>query len=542
MNYFRCPKVLAAICIILCLLCIKPLHGALSTENEPNASLPTLFIAGDSTASTGPDSGWGSHLQKFFDPQKLTVVKRARGGRSSRTFITEGLWDSLLQSLKPGDTVILQFGHNDASPINDNSRARGSIPSLGEETESIINQVTGKDEVVHTFGWYMRKMIDETKAKGATPIVLSMTARNYWKDGKIERQNKFCDMAKALAKETGVDFVDVREMIADQYEMLGPIRVQELFPKDKTHTGPDGAFINAAIVVSGLRTINSPISGMLSEEGTRAMPYNPPMMIEQVKTWMTSAWMPAAQPVSNPNLPTFYAIGDSTVRTGSKGDGANGQWGWGAPLADFFDRTRLNVENHAMGGTSSRTFRTSGLWQPVCAKLKPGDFVIMQFGHNDSSPVNDKQRARGTLKGNGDETEEIENLLTGKHEVVHSYGWYIRQTIQEAKAKGATVIVCSPIPRNRWTDSKVNRAADDYAFWASQAANAGGGLFLDLNASICDRYDSVGRQRVTALYFDQGQITHTNSLGAQINAGCVVDGIKTLKDCRLADYLKAAKR
>jgi rhamnogalacturonan acetylesterase len=112
--------------------------------------------------------------------QNLIVDNRARVERSSRTFITQGLWDRLLTDLKQGDYVIIQFGHNDAGVINDDRRARGCIPALGDETKEIDNKVTGKHEVVHTFGWYMRKMINETKDKGATPIVLSMTARNVW--------------------------------------------------------------------------------------------------------------------------------------------------------------------------------------------------------------------------------------------------------------------------------------------------------------------------------------------------------------------------
>jgi rhamnogalacturonan acetylesterase len=81
--------------------------------------------------------------------------------------------------------------------------------------------------------------------------------------------------------------------------------------------------------------------------------------------------------------PTFYLIGDSTVKNG-KGKGDGGLWGWGNYIAAYFDTTKIAVENDALGGTSSRTFQTMGLWDKVLAKVKPGDFVIMQFGHNDS--------------------------------------------------------------------------------------------------------------------------------------------------------------
>src|SRR5581483_10165911 len=114
----------------------------------------------------------------------------------------------------------------------------------------------------------------------------------------------------------------------------------------------------------------------------------------------------------DPRLPTLWIIGDSTVRNGQD-TGNNGQWGWGNPIASYFDTTEINVQNWALGGTSSRTFISIGRWDKVLSQIKPGDFLIMQFGHNDSSPINDNSRARGTLKGNGDETQEIDNMLTG---------------------------------------------------------------------------------------------------------------------------------
>ena len=178
--------------------------------------------------------------------------------------------------------MFIQFGHNDAGAINDDSRARGSIPALGEETQEIDNQLTGKHEVVHTFGWYMQKMISETREKGAIPVVLSMTARNVWPDGHIERENTFCTLARQIADQEQVSFIDLRNMIADQYALLGPIRVRELFPKDHTHNNPQGANINAAMVVSALKASNSPLTAGLSELGQSVTPYGFNVFVEQV--------------------------------------------------------------------------------------------------------------------------------------------------------------------------------------------------------------------------------------------------------------------
>ena len=148
--------------------------------------------------------------------------------------------------------------------------------------------------------------------------------------------------------------------------------------------------------------------------------------------------------------PTFYLIGDSTVKNGQddgQRKGPQGQWGWGHYIHEYFDSTKINVENDALGGTSSRSFYTkANLWGKVIGKIKAGDYLIMQFGTNDSSPVNDSTRARGTFKGNSDTSQAIVNMLTKQNEVVHSYGWYIRQFVSQAKAKGATVIVSRLYP------------------------------------------------------------------------------------------------
>ena len=534
-------------CFLWCLMgfLFSSLVDVSALPNKPSITSDNnrtkLFVAGNSTAKNGDANGWGSHLQKYFNSEKLEVINKAKAGRSSRTFITEGLWEDIHSELRPGDYVLIQFGHNDAGLINDSLRARGSMPSLGDEVIEIDNLQTDKHEVVHTFGWYMRKMINETKEKEAIPIVLSMTTRNVWPDGKIERENTFCSLAKEIAIGTQVTFIDFRNMAADQYELLGPVRVRELHPIDHTHTNPQGAFLNAAIIVSGLKAIKNPLTQMLSDLGQSVNAYGPNVMVDQVKQWLTSTWMPEVQPESDSLKPTLYAIGNSTVRTGTLGNGANGQWGWGAPIADFFDRTRLNVENKAWGGTSSRTFRSLGFWDKVYPRLKAGDYVIMQFGHNDSSPINDDRRARGTINGNGEETEEIDNMLTGKHEIVHSYGWYIRQYIQEIKAKGATPIVCSLIPRNRWTDHEINRSTEGYALWAKQAAEQEGAIFIPLNKLICNHYDTIGQERVTSLYFDGDETTHTNAMGARVNAKILSEAIKSAEGLDLKEYLKVVE-
>src|SRR6266446_6682121 len=241
-------------------------------EQRPiNSHLMILFVVGDSTANNNANGaqGWGDPFIDYFDAEKINVLTRARGGRSSRTFITEGLWDKVLSEMKKGDFVLIQFGHNDAGAINDATRARGSLPGLGEETQEIDNLLTKKHEVVHTYGWYLRKMIADTKAKGASPIVLSLTVRNIWKEGHVERgPGKFGQWAAEVAKSQQVTFIDVTKLIADRYEELGEEKVKELFATDHTHTSPAGAELNASFVVTGLKMLkDKPLDRYLSAKG-----------------------------------------------------------------------------------------------------------------------------------------------------------------------------------------------------------------------------------------------------------------------------------
>ena len=242
----------------------------------------------------------------------------------------------------------------------------------------------------------------------------------------------------------------------------------------------------------------------------------------------------ARQTKTNATLPTFWIIGDSTVKVGTKG-----QRGWGDELAPFFDPAKVNVVNRAIGGRSSRTFLTDGRWDGILKELRRGDVVIMQFGHNDASPINEEPpvnkstRARGVIRDNSDKTVDIVNILTGKPETVHSYGWYLRHFVTTAREKGATAIICSPIPRKSWSnDGKINRSTDSWTLWAKQAADQAGAQFIDLNEIIARAYERLGQAAVEPLFGDKG--THPSPAGAAFNAKAVVSGLNGLTPNPLA--------
>ena len=190
--------------------------------------------------------------------------------------------------------------------------------------------------------------------------------------------------------------------------------------------------------------------------------------------------------------------------------------------------------NRAIGGRSSRTYITEGHWADTLALMKPGDIVLFQFGHNDSGPLDDTARARGTIPGVGDESREIENPILKRHETVHSYGWYMSQYVTDTLAKGATPIICSPIPRKIWKDGKVVRNGDNYGGWSREVALQKHVAFIDLNAIIARQYDALGEEKVEPLFADPH--THTSRAGAELNAQSVVAGLKALPRDPVAAY------
>jgi rhamnogalacturonan acetylesterase len=261
------------------------------------------------------------------------------------------------------------------------------------------------------------------------------------------------------------------------------------------------------------------------------------MKLKKLKILLLFAALSSFVIIKEQHKPVLYIIGDSTVKNGD-GSGRNGQVGWASVITPYFDTTKINVENDALGGTSSRTFMTRGLWDRVLNKLQPGDYVIMQFGHNDSGALDDTARARGTIKGVGMDSVEIYNPIRKIKEVVYSYGWYMRKYIIDTKAKGAVPLVCSPIPRNNIKNGKVERS--DYATWAKQAADATGAYFIPLQDIIATAYEKMDTTAVNAFF--PADHTHTNKAGAELNALSVVEGLKKIKDCTLNNYLLATKK
>jgi lysophospholipase L1-like esterase len=201
-----------------------------------------------------------------FDENKIQIVNAAKAGRSCRTYLNEGRWDKVYNSLKPGDYVLLQFGHNDISPI-DKPKYRGAI-ATADDTCHVYKMDTGGYEVVYSFGWYLKKFIQDVREKGATPILVSLTPRNEWENGKIERRNdSYGKWYREVVKATGVEFVDLHNLAADYLDKKcgSKAKAEKYYKRDHTHTSLLGAKTNAQCVAKGLRANKSSLANYLKK-------------------------------------------------------------------------------------------------------------------------------------------------------------------------------------------------------------------------------------------------------------------------------------
>ncbi len=255
-----------------------------------------IYLCGDSTGKNedmNPDGmwGWGSQAYTVFDESKCTFINCAKAGRSTRTYLNENRWEQVYQTLRPGDYVLIQYGHNDIGGI-DTEKERGVIATDKDTCHVYKSKASGKYEVVYSFGWYLKKMIQDCKEKGATPIILSFTPRNEWHTGNpdsisrfyavqekpcrqyIERRNDnyIVEWDKNIAEATGVEFIDIHNISANTLdELCGKAKTPEkakakaskYFNHDHTHTSLLGARNNAQSLAKGLKQKNSPLADYL---------------------------------------------------------------------------------------------------------------------------------------------------------------------------------------------------------------------------------------------------------------------------------------
>lgn len=247
----------------------------LSHSFIPKEKITRIYLIGDSTmmdyetyredylTSLYPLTGWGQVFQPLFNRATISsldflihsdsvlVVNHAMGGRSSRTFFEERRWEKVYEELRPGDLVLIQFGHNDAT---EERPLRFVTPEAYKE--------------------YIRMYVSQTRMKGAIPIVITPVSRNFpWKDGQLENlHGAYYTAALEIAGETSALLIDLtkrsmelfaakgEEYVTSHYFMNMKPGEFENYPEgkeDNTHFKTEGAEVVAQLVLEGLQQLRS---------------------------------------------------------------------------------------------------------------------------------------------------------------------------------------------------------------------------------------------------------------------------------------------
>lgn len=221
-----------------------------SVAVEP-ASVPTIFLAGDSTVTDQPSepaASWGQMLPRFFKPE-VAVANHAESGETLKSFLSELRLAKILSQIQPGDYLFIQFGHNDQKQ---------------QWSQTYVEAAT-------TYRAYLRVLIAEARLRQAIPVlVTSVQRRTFDAHGRIENSHgDYPAAVRAVAAEENVPLIDLARASAAFYEALGPTRAPLAFNdggRDATHHNNYGAYELAKCVVQGLRDARLPLAALIADD------------------------------------------------------------------------------------------------------------------------------------------------------------------------------------------------------------------------------------------------------------------------------------
>jgi lysophospholipase L1-like esterase len=211
--------------------------------------------------------------------------------------------------------------------------------------------------------------------------------------------------------------------------------------------------------------------------------------------------------IERTNVPTIFLLGDSTVCDQPLEPYAS----WGQMLTRFFD-SEVAIANHAESGESLRSSLSAKRLDKVLSLMKPGDYLLIQYGHNDEKEKGEGIGAFTTFKTN------------------------LKYFVEEARKKGGVPILITPVQRRTFDgNGKVTNSHGDYPEAVRQAAKEENVPLIDLNEMSSRLYEALGKDG-SGVLFKQGDGTHHNNYGAYELAKCIVEGIKANK-LAIAKYL-----
>ncbi|KAF7307064.1 Rhamnogalacturonan acetylesterase [Mycena indigotica] len=417
-------------------------------------SAQSLYLAGDSTMAVGggggSTQGWGVPLTQYFN---ISVVNSAVGGTSARSYSEQGRFSTLVNQVKKGDFVIIEFGHNDVSAGAVDNGKQDAVGD-GYNITATVTTTNGSSLLIHSFAYYIENAVNALKAKGAVPIISSLTPDNIWtttNPAVIAAGGRFVTYAHTVSVDTNITYVDHYNYVAQAYNALGQSTVATFYSStDHLHTLPAGASVVAQAFVRGLLCGTSPLKNFVNAAG-KAAP------------------------------------------------------SWGQYLGQYLT---IPVVNNAVAGRSARSYTDEGRFTTLINTAKSGDFVIIEnsrkFGHNDGSSGS-VDNGRQDAFGDSLTATSTVTASDGTTKVIHTFNYYMTNAVNSLKAKGAIPIVSAQTPDNIWSGSSIG-APPRFVPYAKEAT-----LFVFLPIAYVDHYNYVAQaykkigQTTVTTYYPNGE-------------------------------------
>jgi lysophospholipase L1-like esterase len=465
---------------------VKAFDPATAAARRPGTTV-RIDLIGDSTQTdhAGYGRGFCANLS-----EKVDCVNMAKGGPSTRSFRSQGLWERSLQT-KP-DYMLIQFGHNDAvfGP-----RPGTGGPGGGAAGAPPAAQGGGGDRALANAGDYevnLRQYVTEARAAGIKPVLVTPLTRQYFEaDGKIHSdQTEHSVTMRKVAAEMKVPLIELQDESIAYLEKGGEEagHKYEITKKDatgatifdKTHLDWAGSYVFGRMVAVGmgnavpeLKKYVRPTAAELPPEGVKAM-----KVIQ-------------GGPVK------IVLVGDSTVATGG---------GWGPGFCAVMNK---NVEciDDALNGRTTKSFIDQGAWKK--ALDRQGDYYLIQFGHNDQKP--------------------------GANLPVPAFKDYLQRYIDDVRAIGAVPVLVTSLSRRTFKDGKVVEDLSEYVAATKEVGEKNYITVIDLNGlstALLNRMTQAEADK-----FDKGNVPDATATGVDaVPAGAAAAGGAPLDRTHLNPY------
>ena len=350
-----------------------------------------IHIASDSTVATYggrvlPMMGWGQLLYQYFDFDQVEIWNRAICGRSSRSFVEEGRLERMAQDFRPGDYLLIQFGHNDATKQRPQRYTEPGKPFAG----------------------WLQRYIDAARAKGVQPVLITPMQRRVF-DAEEHFEWVLMDYIRTireLAAAEQVPLLDLAAVSGPVIANMGPEESKKYFffsePGEEPNY-PDGHQDDTHFQERGARLMVELVVGLMKESDLNLKKYIRPRQKPEVRVYMA---------------------GDSTMA--QYGDPEQPMAGWGQMFWEYMQPT-VEIRNHACCGRSSQSFIDEGRLARILREIRSGDYLFIQFAHND-------------------EKLDYDNPVA-------CFERNIRQFIAGARSRLAHPVLLTAVERRKFTDS-----------------------------------------------------------------------------------------